>query len=185
MVKTVLVIGGMGSSWHKDGTWLHAHGQRLLELFRLDAIQVWCPEGNSTGRREWVPYAGDGKACQSVDRPERMWEEFAWLPSAADKLGDTLVLAFSNGCVMAGELQRVYPEKITGVILGSGVPGTYESMKRFRQIRVVMSIGTEEEFFGGPSGLQAVANAMLARTLQFSGRHCFEPEALWSALLSD
>ena len=182
MVRTVLVIGGMGSTSNKDHAWLAGHGEAVRALFGYDEVRVWCPEHGWNCKKEWAPYANSREDCVDACEPSSVWANFPWLYAEAERLQNAIVVAFSNGCVMATELQRWYADRIDAVIFASGVPGAADAARLLGETPCVFTCGSDELFFGGAQGLQRVAEAARAPALAFQGSHCWEPVSLWALL---
>ena len=97
MSHTVLVIGGMGSSQYKDDSWLRAHGEEIRKLYQYEEVQVWCPDGGKTGKREWAPYETAGADCILAQSPEQVWCDSPWLWWEVEKLNEAIVVGFPTG----------------------------------------------------------------------------------------
>ena len=79
-----------------------------------------CPHSGSENMKQAVMHhTVRNDRCSSW---EAQIAEFDWVWPAAAQLPPCVLVAFSNGAVIAAELARRHPEVVHGILFASGVP---------------------------------------------------------------
>lgn len=101
-----------------------------------------------------------------------------WVEGYLAGIEEVVILAFSNGCVLAHRIAQTRKRQVRAVIFASGTPANEQGPLPELSSRggLCMTIGSHERFFGGASGLATCAERLCIAQVAFEGGHTSEDE---------
>ena len=176
------VLGLRSSAWNGN-EWFRQILQILDSTISGETELLCFFAEDSSKYPMWCPYKGRGAATIEA-RLGYLWDtsKTAWgyMEKQKARGGNGVLIGISNGCIVAAELACWFPGIVSGLGFLSGSPSG-EHLRRWKEgaaqkpKHCVFSIGSQERYFGGPSGLQKIAESLNADVVvKFEGDHCQE-----------
>jgi len=188
----LLLFGGSGATVEKHGEYLTRLAEAMaLSLGATDAIVFYPPRKKNGCGGSWAEYEPTALEVAAKGWPAA-WQstrhaalgdvnvacESALFEAAerVEKLERLWLVGVSNGAIAAVHLATLFGPHVNGVALLSGLPAVEQMDHLIPNLRtgVCLTLGSQEEYFGGRDSFISVAAALDARVIEYEGKHARE-----------